>query len=211
MTLQAYQLACVRGDRQLFCDINFEIKAGEAMWLAGSNGSGKTSLLRLLCGLTSPDKGEVRWDGRNIQELHEDFYRDLMYYGHAGGVKDDLAAWENVAIGARLSGKNCNREDACQALDQVGLAHAAHLPVRVLSQGQRKRVALARLYLSPMSKLLILDEPFTALDQPAIHNLCEILNRHLAQGSVVVYTTHQELALKTGRLHRLELNPVNSC
>jgi len=211
MTLQGYQLAAARGDRQLFCDINFEIKAGEAMWLAGSNGSGKTSLLRLLCGIAVPESGEVRWGGRNIQTLREDFHRSLIYCGHASGVKDDLAAWENVLIGTRLSGKNCSKADAYHALDQVGLANVAHLSARALSQGQRKRVALARLCILPTPQILILDEPSTALDQHAVHTLCEILNRHLAQGGMVVYTTHQKLTLIAQRLHLLDLSQAEPC
>jgi heme exporter protein A len=206
MTLQAHQLAFSRGDRQLFDDVNFEIDSGEALWLSGSNGSGKTSLLRLLCGLSQPTIGEVRWQGRNIRSLREDYCRDLIYCGHASGVKEDLTAWENVAIGIELSGKDCSRQDAYRALDQIGLAHIAHLPARVLSQGQRKRVALARLCLEPVPKILILDEPFTALDQRAIGALRDVLNRHLERGSTIVYTTHQELLLKARRLHLLDLN-----
>ncbi|MES2356684.1 MAG: cytochrome c biogenesis heme-transporting ATPase CcmA [Pseudomonadota bacterium] len=211
MTLQAYQLAYARGDRQLFSDINFEIKAGEALWLKGVNGSGKTSLLRLLCGLASPASGEVRWGGFGINTLREDFYRDLIYCGHASIVKDDLAAWENVSISARLSGKQCSRNDAYDALDKVDLIDVAHLPARALSQGQRKRVALARFCIQPGPKLSILDEPFTALDQTAVDALHDSLNQHLNQGGIVVYTTHQELALQAGRLHHLELSPAIPC
>lgn len=211
MTLQSYQLACERGERQLFGNINFEINAGEALWLSGSNGSGKTSLLRLLCGLASPTMGEVRWNGRNIQSQREDYCRDLIYCGHSSGVKDDLAAWENVAMGTRLSGRHCSRDDAYQALAQIGLPNVAHLPTRTLSQGQRKRLALARLCIHPFPKLLILDEPFTALDQQAVYTLREILNLQLAHGAMVVYTTHQELTLTAQRLHRLDLNQAARC
>ena len=210
-SLQAYRLACARGDRQLFCDINFEIKAGEALWLAGANGSGKTSLLRLLCGLTAPVIGEVRWGGRDIQNLREEFYQDLIYFSHASSVKDDLTAWENVLIGSKLSGRKCNREYAHYALNQVGLMRAANSLTRTLSQGQRKRVALARLCIHPVPKLVILDEPFTGLDQDAIGALCGVLNQHLAQGGIVVYTTHQELTLKPERLHFLDLSQTASC
>lgn len=206
MTLQAHHLAFSRGDRPLFSDINFDVDAGEALWLTGSNGSGKTSLLRLLCGLSLPTVGEVRWHGRDIRSLREDYSRELIYCGHASGVKEDLTAWENVAIGAELSGKNCSKKDAYLALDQIGLAHIAHLPTRVLSQGQRKRVALARLCIGPASKILILDEPFTALDQSAIDSLSDFLNQRLAQGSAIVYTTHQQLLLNARRLHLLDLS-----
>lgn len=211
MTLQAYQLGFSRDGHGLFRDINFEIGAGEAMWLTGSNGSGKTSLLRLLCGLSAPLDGEVRWGGRGIQMLREEFFRELIYCGHASGVQDDLAAWENLAFAVALSGKDCGRGDACHALEQVGLGGVAHLPVRVLSQGQRKRVALARLCLDPLPKLVVLDEPFTALDQAALAGVCAILNRHLSKGGIVVYTTHQEVTLTAGRLHLLDLSRTGSC
>jgi heme exporter protein A len=211
MTLQGYQLACVRGERELFADLNFDIEEGDALWLVGANGSGKTSLLRLLCGLASPQAGEVRWNGHDIRSVREEFQRNLIYCGHASGVKDDLTAWENVAIGSRLAGRRCSREEADRALDQAGLAHVARVPAGVLSQGQRKRIALARLCLLPTSKLLILDEPSSALDRHALQLLCDILDLHLARGGMAVYTTHQELALKTRRLHLLDMSQPISC
>jgi heme exporter protein A len=211
MTLQAYQLTCSRGDRQLFSDVNFEINAGEALWLTGSNGSGKTSLLRLLCGLASPIAGEVRWNGRSVRAPREAFYQDLIYCGHASNVKDDLAAWQNVLIGIKLSGKHCSRKDAYDALARFGLQSVAHLPAHTLSQGQRKRVTLARLCIHPIPKLLILDEPFTELDQDTVNILCDSLNQHLAQGGIVVYTTHQEVTLKARRLHFLDMNHTALC
>ncbi|CAH0352960.1 cytochrome c biogenesis heme-transporting ATPase CcmA [Aquabacterium sp. CECT 9606] len=212
MTLQAHQLACARGDRQLFNGLNFEIKAGEALWVSGSNGAGKTSLLRLLCGLAQPEEGSVRWAGRNIRSLREDFHRDLLYVGHTAGIKDDLTAWENLALGSRLSGKPCSQADALVALDQVGLLNETSLPARSLSQGQRKRVALARLGLRPAPKLMVLDEPFNALDQESIRRLSATLNGHLASGGMLVYTTHQPQSLSPSRLHQLDLNQVSpSC
>ncbi len=211
MTLQARQLACTRGDRQLFNGLNFEVKAGEALWVSGSNGSGKTSLLRVLCGLAQPDEGVVRWGARDIRSLREDFHRDLLYLGHSSGIKDDLTAWENVAMGSRLAGKPCSQDNAFEALDHVGLLSAASLPTRSLSQGQRKRVALARLTLKPVPRLAVLDEPFNALDQASIHRLSETLNQHLDSGGMVVYTTHQPQSLKPSRLHQLDLSQVLPC
>ena len=152
MTLQAYQLACTRGERQLFNNINFDIGAGDAMRVAGTNGSGKTSLLRMLCGLAPPAMGEVRWKGRNIRAVREEFGGQLIYVGHANGVKDDLVAWENIVIASTLSGNPVSRDEAYAALEQLGLARAANLPTRALSQGQRKRVALARLRLRALGQ-----------------------------------------------------------
>lgn len=211
MALQTHQLACTRGERQLFSDLNFEIKAGDAVRVAGSNGSGKTSLLRLLCGLSFPTAGEVRWYGSNIRHVREEFCSQLNYLGHANGVKDDLLAWENVVIACTLSGNPVSEKQACAALEQLGLGRAAHLPTRSLSQGQRKRVALARLSLTTKAPLWILDEPFTALDQAAVTELCNTLNQHLMRDGMVIYTTHQEIDLNAQRLLCLDLNRSGVC
>ena len=211
MTLQAYQLACTRGERQLFNDVNFEIAAGDAMRVAGTNGSGKTSLLRMMCGLSFPAAGEVRWNGRNIRETREEFGGQLLYLGHANGVKDDLVAWENIVVAATLSGNPVSRDEAYDALEQLGLARAADLPTRFLSQGQRKRVALARLWLGMQTPLWILDEPFTALDKSAVVELCNTLSRHLEGGGMVIYTTHQEIELRAQRSLCLDLSEHAAC
>lgn len=211
MTLQGYQLACTRGERHLFTDINFDVEQGDALRVAGPNGTGKTSMLRLLCGLASPAAGEVRWQGQNVRRVREDFGRELIYLGHANGVKDDLAAWENVTIGATLAGHTVSREDVWDALDKLGLDEVGHLPTRVLSQGQRKRVALSRLWLPNAPKIWILDEPFTALDKDAVSQLCGKLDEHLAIGGIVIYTTHQEIALAKGRMLQLNLGEAAAC
>jgi heme exporter protein A len=211
MTLQVQHLACTRGERQLFRDLNFEIKNGEALWVAGTNGSGKTSLLRMLCGLSMPAEGAVRWNGENIRSIRDEFNNKLVYIGHASGVKDDLLAWESIVIAATLAGKAVSRDDACKALQQMGLVQVIELPVRVLSQGQRKRVALARLQLMMAAPLWILDEPFTALDQRSVTDLCDTLNAHLANGGMVIYTTHQEIALTAGQTMRLDLDKNQLC
>lgn len=204
-TLQADRLTYARGDRPLFRDISFELQPGEALWLSGANGSGKTSLLRLLCGLASPLAGTVQWNGQDIHRQREEFHRHLFYYGHAPAIKDELPAGKNVSIASQLAGTACSIDDACHALKKLGLGHAVRLPAAILSQGQRKRVALARLYIDPLPTLLILDEPFSALDQNAIEDLQDVLNRHLARQGIIVYTTHQPLTLKATRLQRLQL------
>lgn len=211
MTLQAFQLACTRGERQLFDDINFEICGGAALRVAGANGCGKTSLLRMLCGLSSPAAGEVRWDGMNIRRQREEFGSRMIFLGHANGVKDDLIAWENLVVAATLAGHAISRDDAYQALDNLGLNLAADLPTRALSQGQRKRVALARLQFAKETPLWILDEPFTALDQAALETLRATLNRHLEQGGMLVYTTHQDIALSAQHAYTLDLNQGLPC
>ena len=212
MTLQASQLAFARGNRPLFADVSFELKPGEALRVAGRNGSGKTSLLRVLCGLSEPLKGEVNWHGQPIRAQRDSFHQILTYIGHGLGLKDDLTAWENVQISALLSGRACTRAQAQEALAQFGLNGRAHLAARVLSQGQRRRVVLARLALPSVAegaetqgKLLVLDEPFVALDQESVSQLASVLEQQLAQGATLVYTTHQPLALKTGGAHELVL------
>lgn len=211
MSLQGFQLGCTRGERELFSNLNFQIEAGDAMQVAGANGSGKTSLLRMLSGLTSPAEGEVRWAGRDIRSIREEFGSKLIYLGHANGVKDDLYAWENVVVASTLAGNPVSRDDAYDVLDRLGLDRAADLPTRSLSQGQRKRVALARLWLCKKTTLWILDEPFTALDKNAVIELCATLDGHLARGGMVIYTTHQEINLSALRQLNLDLGQDTQC
>ncbi len=211
MTLQADRLTCVRGDLELFAGLSFDVQPGDALWVSGANGSGKTSLLRMLCGLSTPVEGEVRWCGRNIRSLRDEFCSKLVYIGHANGVKDDLLAWENLVVSATLAGKPVSEEDAHDALQQLGLGRAADLPTRALSQGQRKRVALARLSLAKDMPLWILDEPFTALDKDAVAALCGTIGRHLDGGGMVIYTTHQEIDLSARRALRLDMNEGRLC
>ncbi|MGH6648516.1 cytochrome c biogenesis heme-transporting ATPase CcmA [Aquabacterium sp.] len=206
MTLQASQLAHARGNRKLFDGLDLEVQAGEALRVVGRNGSGKTSLLRVLSGLAEPLKGQVLWQGRSIRSLREDFNQDLVYVGHGSGLKDDFTASENVQISAVLSGRSCSESEACDALDLMGLRGRAHLPARVLSQGQRRRVMLARLAIKPVARLAILDEPFNALDQESVDVLSSLLSRQLAEGAVVVYTTHQSQTLAASRTHEVHLD-----
>ncbi|SFV17451.1 cytochrome c biogenesis heme-transporting ATPase CcmA [Pseudoduganella namucuonensis] len=208
LALQAWGLACDRGGRRLFGGVDFTLGAGEALWIRGGNGSGKTSLMRLLCGLATPSEGEVRWCGEPVRRLREDYHRELLYCGHAAAVKDDLTAWENVAMASTLAGNACDKRTALRALELAGLGHAAALPARVLSQGQRRRVALARLHVAPLPSLLLLDEPFTALDTAAVEALSERIAEHLRQGGMAVYTTHQAHALQPIRQQVLDLDAL---
>lgn len=205
MTLQACGLTYARGRRKLFTGLDFEVGAGEALRVAGRNGSGKTSLLGLLCGLAEPQRGEVLWQGRAIRRQRDVFHRDLVYIGHRQGLKDDLTALENVRTSAALAGRACSPAQALAALEQLGLGNRAQLPVRSLSQGQRRRVLLARLAIAPVAPLLILDEPFNALDAESVTVLMHWLNQQLAHGASVVYTTHQPQTLQARRHHELVL------
>ena len=186
--LEATDLECERGGRTLFRGLSFALKGGELLRIAGQNGSGKTSLLRILCGLLAPTQGEVRWKGTRIAELREDYSRELVYLGHAPAVKDELTPCENLDIACRLMGAAVHKEALTWALSAYSVPE---LPVRKLSQGQRRRAALARLLLSESARLWLLDEPFAALDAAAAIYTEELIGRHLAAGGAVVYTTHQ--------------------
>lgn len=205
MKLEARSLECRRGDRTLFSGLDLSLDAGEALRLAGRNGSGKTSLLRMLCGLTQPEQGEVLWCGQNIRRHREEFNSALLYLGHAPAIKDELLAWENLAMSAAIGGRPIDEDAALDALERLGLGAAADLPARALSQGQRKRVALARLSLAQERPLWVLDEPFTALDAAAVQQLCKTIDGHLASGGMIIYTTHQEISLQARRHLRLDL------
>ncbi len=203
--LEALDLACQRGHRVLFTGLSFALTAGELLLVAGPNGSGKTSLLRILCGLSQPAQGEVRWAGRRIHDLGEAFRSQLFYLGHHNGVKDDLTALENLRINAALGGDPLSVDAALAALDRIGLSGREDLPVKALSQGQRRRVALARLLVS-RAPLWILDEPLTALDARAIGLIQDRLAAHLAQGGMAVITTHQPIAVEGVVPRRVELS-----
>ncbi len=186
--LEADKLECERGDRRLFQGLSFSLGGGDLLRVSGQNGSGKTSLLRILCGLLTPTQGEVRWKGAPIHELAEDYSRELLYIGHAPAVKDDLTPAENLEIACQLAGVSCERKALTTALQAYSVPD---LPVRKLSQGQRRRAALARLLLSESVPLWLLDEPFVALDPAASAFTEELLSRHVGRGAAVVYTTHQ--------------------
>lgn len=193
--LAASNVACVRGDRQLFDGITFSLESGTLLRIAGANGSGKTSLLRILCGLALPSAGEVRWGGEPIRRLREDYHRHLVYISHAPAVKEELSARENVAIPCALGGAPVDGAATDRALERVGLIRYADYPARHLSQGQRRRVALARLAARTSAELWVLDEPFTALDTVAIALMVEMIAAHIARGGLAVITSHQAVML----------------
>lgn len=187
-------LSCVRGDRMLFRDLDFDLDAGELLHLKGENGSGKTTLLRALAGLLLPESGEIRWRGADIRRLREEYSRHLLYLGHLNGIKGDLTAVENLRITAVLDGFRLTESRAWEVLGKIGLRGHEDLPSKHLSQGQKRRVALARLLVNRAS-LWILDEPFTALDVAAVQLLQEVIRRHIDNGGLAVVTTHQAVAM----------------
>ena len=203
--LEISNLACTRGDHLLFSDLSFSLSAGELLQVEGANGSGKTSLLRTLCGFMMPTAGEIRWRGQSIRKLDEDFYAEMIYLGHLNAIKDELNALENLRIGAGLAGCVVEDSQVIAALRRMGLRGRETLPVKVLSQGQRRRVALARLLFSN-APLWILDEPLTALDVGAVGLMQELIGEHLAKGGMVIYTTHQPLEVAGVASRRLSLS-----
>jgi heme exporter protein A len=187
-------LSCSRGDKRLFSGVSFTLQPGQWLHLEGDNGVGKTSLLRLACGLSALEDGEIIWNHQAVVQNPEVFRADLAYLGHQLALKEDLTPLENLRADAAVAGRPLKPEDALKALAQLGLRGREHLPVRVLSQGQKRRTALARLLVSS-AKLWILDEPFVALDAAAQNALTQIINGHLAHQGMVLLTSHQAVSL----------------
>lgn len=198
--LEAVDLTCERGGRTLFSALNLSVGNGDLLRIAGANGSGKTSLLRMLCGLLTPSAGEVRWKGEPIRSLGEDYARELVYLGHAPAVKDELTAAENLAITCQLAGLRVSAAEVRAALDGFQVPDSA---VGKLSQGQKRRAALARLRLSASVPLWLLDEPLTALDAAAADLTKELIRNHAGNGGAVVYSTHQDAGLRDSRVVEL--------
>jgi heme exporter protein A len=203
--LEALNLSCVRGTRRLFKGLNFSANPGELIELRGENGSGKTSLLRILSGLAAPAGGEVRWQGKNIRSLGEEYSGAVAYLAHQNGVKDELTAIENLRIANGVAGNALSKHEAQLTLEQVGLSRQQNLPVRALSAGQRRRVALARL-LTSKATLWILDEVLTSLDDTAIKLSGRFISDHLTKGGIAIIATHQELNLSADRVQRIDLS-----
>ena len=203
--LEASNLECVRGERRLFTGVGFRLEGGEMLYLQGQNGSGKTSLLRMLCGLTPPADGEIRWRGAPIRELGEEFRAELCYLGHHNAIKEELTPLENLLASAKLAEETLDEDTALDALERVGLRGREELACRYLSQGQKRRVALARL-VNERRALWILDEPYVALDTAAVELVAGLIGAHLQRGGLAVLTTHQTVAVPAGAVRELRLS-----
>jgi len=202
--LEAENLECVRGERRLFAGLGFRLEAGELLYLQGKNGAGKTSLLRMLIGLLPPEAGEIRWQGKAIRQQADEFRADLCYLGHLNAIKEELTPLENLLTTARLADETLSEDEAIDALEQVGLAGREDLACKYLSQGQKRRVALARL-VKEKRPLWILDEPFVALDVAAVDWLAGIISGHLQRGGLAVMTTHQLVSIPAGNIRELRI------
>jgi heme exporter protein A len=201
--LRAERLTAQRGGVTLFANIEFALDSGEALIVTGANGSGKTTLLRMVAGLTQPTLGHLSWRGASVAAFDHALRAATLYIGHAAALKDEFTAEENLLSLVALHGAAPAREAVRGALDQWSLGRHDDIPARVLSQGQRRRIALARMNLA-RRPLWVLDEPATALDASGVATLEQQLNAHLAAQGVAVIATHQPLAL-AGAMRRLEL------
>lgn len=202
--LEVVNLACVRGDRRLFSGMNFSVSPGTFLQVTGPNGSGKTSLLRMLCGLLTAEQGEIHWQGANIRDLGEEYFSAFTYIGHRNGLKEELTSLENLRISSALAGNEISRSEARSILHTMGLGGRENLAARLLSEGQRRRSALARL-LSCNATLWLLDEVLTSLDAAAVGLMKSLLEGHLAIGGMAIVATHQDLNLRAGTTQRLEI------
>lgn len=206
-SLEAKRLSAKRGYATLFAGVDFSIDAGEALVVTGPNGSGKTTLLRIVAGLTTPIEGAIRWRNETMRPLDARMRTCVAFNGHLPALKDELTAFENLAFWIDLDDRRPSSARIAGALDAVELGSRRSLPVRALSQGQRRRIALARLALVDCP-LWVLDEPLTALDTDAIRILGDLADAHLAKGGIVMAASHQPLPIATERMQTLVLSPA---
>lgn len=193
--LQAAGLAARRGRRLLFKGLDLELAPGALVWLRGANGVGKTSLMRLLAGLAQPEAGSIHWRCAPIRASRADWQRELIYIGHLNALKDDLTLSEALGFLAALGGAAPDAAQVQRALETLGIGHRRNAAVRTLSQGQRRRGALARLALDDAPRVWILDEPHDALDTEGCGALDALLVAHARRGGRVLLTSHHELRL----------------
>ncbi|KAF7600174.1 MAG: heme ABC exporter ATP-binding protein CcmA [Candidatus Dactylopiibacterium carminicum] len=202
--LELRQLACQRDERLLFRRLALNLTSGGLLRVEGDNGCGKSSLLRQLAGLLEPAAGEILWRGSDLRRQREAFPAELCYLGHASATHDRLDAVENLRFACAAAGLDAPAEACRAALAETGLQRQLGLPCRVLSQGQRRRVALARLAFAVDRPLWLLDEPFASLDVNAVAALAARIDAHCAHGGLVVFSSHQEVPLRMP-VQRLQL------
>jgi len=191
LSLKADKLGCVRNDFELFSQLSFNLSPGELIQIEGTNGSGKTSLLRILCGLSMPAEGHVLWNEQVIESCRADFYASMAYVGHQNGLKSNLTCEENL----RASAINNQLKIDYDIEDALAVMHVDDLIDEYagkLSAGQQRRVALTRLLITE-APLWILDEPFTAIDHHSRERLEQLFDQHCQQGGMIILTTHHQL------------------
>lgn len=203
--LEVHNLQCSRGGHRLFSGKSFTLGPGTLTWIRGRNGSGKSTLLRTISGLSPWDEGEVLWRGRSIRRHAEEYRRELVFLGHSIALKDDLTPQENLRILMQLAGRPIAGTEALSALAAVGLKGREQLPVKYLSQGQKRRVHMARLHLSRSCPLWLLDEPLTALDVEGVAALQSLLSEHVRHSGIIVMTSHQEISIESANTLQVQL------
>jgi heme exporter protein A len=199
LVLEARGLSCMRGERMLFHDLHLRVSNGECLHIRGENGVGKTSLLRLLTGLSKPKSGTILCNGESIGRDISAYHRDLLFLGHRDALKEDLTALENLQLYAAIDDIQLRDDQALAALWRFGLRGREHLPVSCLSAGQKRRVLMARM-LTRQARLWILDEPLNALDIHAVQALEALIADHIEQGGLVIMTSHQQPKLPNIRV-----------
>ncbi|NOI09617.1 cytochrome c biogenesis heme-transporting ATPase CcmA [Vibrio alginolyticus] len=202
--LEVSNLTAIRDERVLFENLQFEIKPGELVQIEGRNGTGKTTLLRIVIGLGDREEGVIKWKGEEVEKSRDVFHQDLLFLGHQTGVKRELTALENLRFYQSIQNNRSSDEEIFIALTQVGLAGREDVPVAQLSAGQQRRVALARLWLSKQI-LWILDEPLTAIDKQGVKVLESLFASHADNGGIVVLTTHQDMFADSPKLRKIKL------
>ena len=202
--LEARAINCWRGDRHILRDVSFAVRSGEFLKITGPNGVGKTTLLRVVCGLLPAESGAIEWRGRPVQGASDEFHTDMAYLGHLNSLKADLTARENLRFLAGLR-QALTPADVDAALDRVGILSRGDLQTRSLSAGQKRRLARSRLLLADAA-LWILDEPVTNLDAAGVDLVEELVREHVGRGGIAVAAAHQRLLDDDPELRRLELN-----
>ncbi|GMQ47185.1 cytochrome c biogenesis heme-transporting ATPase CcmA [Vibrio sp. 10N] len=202
--LEVTNLTAIRDERVLFENLSFSLQSGDLVQIEGRNGTGKTTLMRIVAGLGDKEEGAIKWNGESIQSNREDFHQSLLFLGHQTGVKRDLTAFENLRFYQSIHAPHTSDQQIFTALTQVGLAGREDVPVAQLSAGQQRRVALARLWLSEQM-LWILDEPLTAIDKQGVKVLENLFLEHANKGGIVLLTTHQDMFSDNPKLKKITL------
>jgi len=204
--LKIQGLTCFRQNRCLFAGLDFELNAGEICQVEGPNGAGKSTLLRTILGLFRADEGQVFWQQELVNKQQELFLQDVLHLGHKFAINADLTPEQNLVSWSKFN--LTTNQDYQTALAKVGLTGLEHIPCHSLSAGQHRRVALARLWLTA-AKLWVLDEPFTAIDKAGVALLQQRFEQHLAQGGMILLTTHQDMSTQFEGMKKLSLSGLN--
>ncbi|GAM57636.1 ABC transporter [Vibrio ishigakensis] len=202
--LEVNGLTAIRDERVLFQDLSFSVQSGDLIQIEGRNGTGKTTLLRIIAGLGDKESGSITWKQESIFSDRDAYHQDLLFLGHQTGVKRDLNAFENLSFYLQMTNQSFAEDEIWQALTKVGLAGREDVPVAQLSAGQQRRVALARLWLSK-HPLWILDEPLTAIDKQGVKVLEQLFLQHTENGGSVLLTTHQDMFTSSDKLKKIRL------